>query len=42
LEDEYDHLAKEKHTTGGTKTETFSQELVDDDFLPDYFAKDAP
>ena len=37
LKDEYDHLAKEKDL----KTK-FGTEVEDDDFLPDYMAKDAP
>ena len=37
LDDSYDHLASDKSKTGG-----FGAEMEDDDFLPDYMAKDAP
>ena len=37
LEDSYDHLAKGKEAK-----DEFGQEVDDDDFLPDYMAKDAP
>ena len=36
LSDSYDHLASE------SKKGKFGSEVVDDDFLPDYMAKDAP
>lgn len=36
LDDSYDHLASE------SKKNDFGTELNDDDFLPDYMAKDAP
>ena len=37
MEDDYDHLAKDK----GMKTD-HGTEVDDDEFLPDYMVKDAP
>ena len=42
LADDYDHLAKETKDKKTTGDKQFGTEIDDDDFLPDYLAKDAP